>query len=296
MSVAYAAAVEPRGRMVEIEGGRHLRLVCVGPPAGARPTVLMEAGAFGFSADWAAVQERLAAQGLRSCAYDRAGLGHSDPGPKPRDSLAIVSDLEELLAAADETGPFILCGHSMAGLHLRVFASRNAQRVRGVVLVDATTPEAMGAATARQGVAQLVLFTRLAAWVVSTGLARPLEVSLGDSIGLPPDAKAEKRWAFANGPHNRWSAAETALWTIDAQEGVQSGPYNPDWPVAVILTGEESASGPRQVVQSVPARASKHGVVLYVPGANHASLLGETHAARVVEAILDVEAAAAKAD
>ena len=66
---------------------------------------MLEAGSFGFSADWAAVQARLAAEGLRSLAYDRAGLGLSDPGPEPRDSQAIVGDLEALLAALGETGP-----------------------------------------------------------------------------------------------------------------------------------------------------------------------------------------------
>ena len=101
-----------------------MHLICEGPK-GAGPTVLFEAGAFGFSADWGVVQEQLAAQGLRACAYDRAGMGLSDPGPQPRDGLAVVGDLERLLAAAHEKGPFILVGHSMAGLYLRLFANRN---------------------------------------------------------------------------------------------------------------------------------------------------------------------------
>ena len=71
----------PRGRYVDI-GGRSLRLVCEGPEEPG-PTVILEAGAFGFSADWAVVQGRLAAQGLRSCAYDRAGLGYPTPAPSP---------------------------------------------------------------------------------------------------------------------------------------------------------------------------------------------------------------------
>ncbi|MGH6957440.1 MAG: alpha/beta hydrolase, partial [Caulobacteraceae bacterium] len=70
-----------RGRRVGIEDGRRLRLVEAGPASSPRPLVLLEAGSFGFSADWAAVQEKLAAEGLRSLAYDRAGLGGSDPGP-----------------------------------------------------------------------------------------------------------------------------------------------------------------------------------------------------------------------
>ena len=138
--VAVAGTFKPSGTYVDI-GGRKLRLVCAGPAAGQTPTVWMEAGAFGLAADFAAIQEKLTAKGIRSCAYDRAGMGWSDPGPKPRDSEAIVSDLEKLIAASGERGPFILMGHSMAGLHTRLFAGRNPDKVAGLVLIEATTPE-----------------------------------------------------------------------------------------------------------------------------------------------------------
>src|SRR3984957_1368877 len=174
-----------RGSTVEIAGGRRLRYVLAGPDVSPRPLVVLEAGSFGFSADWAAVQEKLAAVGLRSLAYDRAGLGVSDPGPMPRDSNAIVGDLEVLLASIDEPGPYIVCGHSMAGMHVRLFARRNAAQVRGLVLVDATTPEAMDDPAAAQFAGHFVSLSRLAAWGASVGLQRPLAGALGDAIGLP---------------------------------------------------------------------------------------------------------------
>src|SRR5437879_11660049 len=97
--VATAGPFTPSGSYVDI-GGRKLRLVCAGAPmranGGDKPTVWMEAGAFGLAADFAAIQEKLTAKGIRSCAYDRAGMGWSDPGPQPRDSEAIVADLEKL--------------------------------------------------------------------------------------------------------------------------------------------------------------------------------------------------------
>ena len=85
---AAAATLPSRGQMVDI-GGRSLRMVCAGPDRGAstNPTVLLEAGAFGFSADWAVVQGQLADLGVRSCAYDRAGLGHNTFTPE---ALALV--------------------------------------------------------------------------------------------------------------------------------------------------------------------------------------------------------------
>ena len=135
--------------MVDI-GGRRLPAILAGPTQTTGPLALLESGAFGFSADWSAVQERLASRGVRSLAYDRAGLGFSDPGPRPRDGAAIVGDLEALLQALCVATPLVLCGHSMAGLHLRLFCARNRPRVSGVVLVDALPVNASGKVLKRE--------------------------------------------------------------------------------------------------------------------------------------------------
>src|ERR1700751_4971791 len=94
-----------RGEKIDL-GGRALRIVRAGPRSN-RPTIVLEHGAFGCAADWAVVQERLEAKGLRSVPYDRAGLGHSDPGPTPRDGRAIIADLAALLRETDEPGPYV---------------------------------------------------------------------------------------------------------------------------------------------------------------------------------------------
>ena len=290
-----AAVDQPdlRGRMVEIGDGRRLRAVPEGPASSRRPLVVLEAGSFGFSADWAAVQARLSAEGLRSLAYDRAGLGWSDPGPGPRDSSAIVHDLEALLAALGEAGPLIVCGHSMAGLHVRLFTGRNSPRVKALVLVDAATPEAMDHPLAVQMVGHFNSLSKLAAWGAKAGLARPLAGPLGDAIGLPPPAKAEKRQAFADAAHNGWAAAEVAAWYASVDAARAAGAYDADLPIAVVLTGDGRQSSARHGIQSAPAYTARHGFVIHVPGANHASLLGERHAGHIVRAILSVEAASA---
>jgi pimeloyl-ACP methyl ester carboxylesterase len=290
---AAEQAPDPRGRMVEIGAGRQLRAVPAGPETSPRPLVLLEAGSFGFSADWAAVQAPLAAEGIRSLAYDRAGLGHSDAGPEPRDSQAIAGDLEALLAALGEGGPLIVCGHSMAGLHVRLFAGRNAARIRGLVLVDAVMPEAMDHPAAAQFVGHFNNLSKLAAWGASVGLQRPLAGALGDAIGLPAAAKAEKREAFAHAGHNRWAAAEVAAWHASADQARAAPAFDPDWPMAVVLTGDgRQPPNARHALQTAPASASRAGSVVHAPGANHASLLGERHAGHIVRALLAVEAAA----
>jgi pimeloyl-ACP methyl ester carboxylesterase len=284
---------KPRGRMVDIGGGRRLHGVFAGPKHSSCPLVVLEAGAFGFSADWSAVQQKLSTDGIRSLAYDRAGLGFSDPGPAPRDGLAIVADLEAFLAKTNEAGPFLVCGHSMAGLHVRLFAARNAARIVGLVLVDATTPEAMESAMVSGFVDQFSTVSKLAAWSARVGLFKPFTgTPLGDAIGLDGAPEAEKRWAFAAPKHNKWASAEVECWSNSAQEAIEAGDLDPRWPVAVILAGGGGTLGGLRAMQTAPAKASRAGMVEQVKGSTHATLLSETYADAVVRGIEHVRRAA----
>lgn len=284
----------PRGQMIAVETGRRLHALIAGPDVSATPLVVLEAGAFGFSADWSAVQDRLAAASIRSLAYDRAGLGFSEPGAAPRDAAAIAWDLERLLAALGEDGPVILCGHSMAGLHARLFAARNPERIAGVVLIDATTPESMDSKLISGIVEQFARASRLTAWGASVGLLAPLSgTPLGDSIGLGGAAGREKRWAFASGAHNHWAAQEVAAWAASADQAKQAGGFDSAWPVAVVLAGDAEGRGGLRALQIAPAQASRHGRIDTVPGASHATVLSSAFADAVVRAITFVNRAPA---
>jgi hypothetical protein len=134
--------------------------------------------------------------------------------------------------------------------------------------------------------------SKLAAWGARAGLARPLAGPLGDGIGLPPLAKAEKRRAFGDAGHNASAAAEVASWYDSVDQARCARAYDPALPVSVVLTGDGRHPLARHALQSAPAEASRHGSVIHVPGANHASLLGERHAGHIVRAILSVETVA----
>ncbi len=294
MNVA-AGPLTHRGQMIDI-GGRRLRLVCQGPVSSPKPVVILEAGAFGSAADWGVVQDKLAAQGIRSCAYDRAGMGLSDPSPAPRDGPNIAQDLEKLLAAAKVPGPYVLCGHSMGGLRLRQFAARNPDKVVGIVLVDATTPEALDNEAMRQFVAHFASASKLAGVGASLGLFQPLAgTGLGDKIGLTGEAQREKRRFFASGRHNRVAAQEVALWPASARQAGAVAPFDPDWPVAVITAGGMQSAVIRwKASQAAPAEASRHGYIDHVEGAGHNSLLGVRFADHIVKGIDVVIAAAGR--
>ena len=286
---ARSFAPRPRGALIDIGAGRRLHVVLAGP-TGAAPLVILEAGAFGFSADWETVQAQLAGAGFRSLAYDRAGLGFSDPATAPRDAAAIGADLERLLAALGQTGPFIYCGHSMAGLHARMFAARRRSALIGVVLVDATTPEATQSRSLASLVRAFALFCRAAAGGAALGLLRPLAlIGLGNAIGVEGAAAVEKRWAFADPGHNHWAALEVEAWLTSARQALVAGGFPEDLPISAVLTAGRGAGGTNE-----PDRRADGGTghILRVEGASHASLLGPRHAKAIVTGVCLVNDAA----
>jgi pimeloyl-ACP methyl ester carboxylesterase len=278
-----------RGELIDV-GGRSLRVVRAGP-AGARPLILLEHGAFGCAADWAVVQERLAAKGLRSLAYDRAGLGHSDPGPRPRDGRAIAADLDALLTQLGETGPFVLVGHSMGGLMVRLFALAHPGKVLGVVLVDAMTPDVIGLRAGAQAIAAFARVLRLAGLGARFGLMRPVSLISGNLIGLTGEAASEKRRIHASAPHARGAADEVASWAATSEQA-GGGDFAPELPIAVVTAGGERNKPWLKALQVKPALESRRGHVEHVAGSNHASLLGRRFADPIVRGVEHVLQAA----
>ena len=87
----------------------------------------------------------------RVCAYDRPGTTtESDSGPEPSRSTPVAqpatvadsaADLDLLLAASGETGPYVLVGHSLGGPIIRLYAAAHPADVAGLVLVDALSED-----------------------------------------------------------------------------------------------------------------------------------------------------------
>lgn len=279
--VALAGPFEPSGRFVDI-GGRKLRLVCVGPKTD-QPVIWMEAGAWGLAADFAAIQQRLSEKGLRSCAYDRAGMGFSDPGPKPRDSAAIAADLAKLITASGEQGPFVFMAHSMAGQHIRLYAGQHPDQVAGLVLLEATTPEMAESPQAQKFLSRVQNVARATAVAGSLGLTK-IAFYAGDRIGLPPQGTAEKRHAFVSGRHARTSADEVLVWPQGAAQAA-AVQLDPNWPVAVITAGDENRMSGWNVARRAPERNSRAGYYENAPAAQHATLLGLTHSDAVLRGV-----------
>jgi pimeloyl-ACP methyl ester carboxylesterase len=124
------------GKLVSAEGTR-LNLYCMGSGS---PTVVFESGWEDWAPAWSKVQPEVA-MWTRACSYDRAGAGFSNPGPLPRTSVRIASELHSALHNGGAKGPYILVGHAFGGDIVRTFADRYMREVAGLVLVDADSDD-----------------------------------------------------------------------------------------------------------------------------------------------------------
>src|SRR6516165_6428618 len=150
-SPATTARAESFAKRVDIGGGRLMYIECQGSGS---PTVLLISGTDAASDLWHAADQKGPTvyddiqKTTRVCAYDRPGAPHldqtlsrSDPVPQPTSPQNGVDDLVALLKAADIPGPYVLVAHSFGGMIARVFAGEHPDEVKGIVFVDAQTPE-----------------------------------------------------------------------------------------------------------------------------------------------------------
>jgi pimeloyl-ACP methyl ester carboxylesterase len=166
-----------------VDLGTHtLNVVCTGSPD-ARPAVILEAGGGGTSAAWKSVQAALPAT-IRVCAYDRAGSGNSDPGPRPRTMTGDVADLHALLEKLGITEPIVFVGQSIGGIYARLYLHRYPESVAGMVLVDPTVEDTV------------VFNGRANRWI----RVRELEDTLGDAARSVAKDRQENPVPLGNRP------------------------------------------------------------------------------------------------
>ena len=169
-------------------GGRRLYLECRGTGS---PTVVLEAGYLNRADIWSldtvepAGSRPMVLPGVASfsrvCAYDRPGAigvvnpdlslipeddpslrSRSDPVPMPRTAQDLVAELPARLHSEGvAAGPYVLVGHSLGGVIVRLYASDYPDEVAGLVLVDAPHEELNAQLKALLTPAQWAEFERL---------------------------------------------------------------------------------------------------------------------------------------
>src|SRR5690242_20528119 len=119
------------GQLVAADGAK-LNLYCTGSGS---PTVLFDAGHQDWAPAWAVVQPEVS-KFARACSFDRPGYGFSPPGPMPRTSERIATELHDAVQAAGIRGPYVLVGHAFGATDMRAFADLYPDETKGLVLID----------------------------------------------------------------------------------------------------------------------------------------------------------------
>lgn len=103
-------------------------------------TVVFESAGGEDSSEWSNIEPVIRERAkVRTVVYDRAGLGKSDPNPRPYRIEDEGTALRHALKKCDINGPIILVAHSYGGFISEILASEDEQ-VKGLVLVDANIP------------------------------------------------------------------------------------------------------------------------------------------------------------
>jgi pimeloyl-ACP methyl ester carboxylesterase len=279
-----AQTYPPPGQMVDV-GGYRLHIHCVGTGS---PTVVLDAGLSRTSLDWSLVQPVIG-QTTRVCAYDRAGMGWSDPGPAPRTPSRIAGELHTLLGNAGIAGPYVLVGHSLAGKNIRLFALAHPAEVVGMVLVDArgeyvdehTSPAE--AQAFQQGLAQQGTIYGLARAV---GLVRLIGASQDGTPAVPAATRLAMA-LFTTGQRGiATTTAEGQQRAADDRQ-LQAAPGLGALPLIVLAAGQNMEQTPYWAeAQRQQAALSTNGRLIVAAGSGHAIHLEQP--ALVIDAIQQV--------
>ena len=266
---ALAAGSRVAGLLVDCRGKRS-----------AAPTVILESGAFGTSADWDLVLDDLA-KGGRACAYDRAGVGDSPPRAGAEDVTSIAEGLAVLLDGLGETRPVILVGHSNGALYAETFAALWPERVAGLVYVNGVTSNDLTDPLLVADLTRERHLSNLAAAAGGLGLAPIGASSVVKSENLPPAAAGRKRQALSHLGELRVARDEDRAIVPGLFVTANLGGSPPAIPTVTIF-GSTDPSGALakawRAAEVLPANRAARGWVLDAIGATHVSPLARDRA------------------
>ncbi|MFJ8748452.1 alpha/beta fold hydrolase [Streptomyces sp. NPDC102441] len=125
-------------KKIRVEG-RSVNVSCSGEAVAGRPVVVLMAGLGDSLAKMADLQKTLSAKD-RVCSFDRLGQGASDKPTGPQTVADSGKVLTGVLGQVAADGPVVLAGHSLGGLLAARYAPDHQGKVKGLVLMDATSP------------------------------------------------------------------------------------------------------------------------------------------------------------
>ena len=280
------------GRLVDV-GGHGLHLDVKGEHNEEGPTVVLEMGGAGASPLFARLHPAIA-EFARVVNYDRAGIGWSELGPRPRDAHTIARELYTALKNAGLPGPYVPVGASMGGPFALTFAGLYPEETAGVVLLDSMHPdqwERLPAYIGRiirvaDGLMPLLPLLARFGLLRLFDTTRQINLGLSEEQRLPPEAQARLRAVFALPKQWKATYAETTIWNVTREQMRASWDLLGEKPLLVIsATENETFRGmmePWLEMQAELASLSSNSRHHLVEGASHVALLTDPRYLREV--------------
>lgn len=227
----------PPGSLVDVNGYK-MHLYCQGDGS---PAVIFESGLNDSWLSWYRVQPSIAKL-TRVCSYDRASVGWSDAQPETPDSRNIALHLHRLLQNAGVKPPYVLVGHSIGGIHVRVYQNMYPSEVVGMVLVDSSHPDQIKRSPPKLLKWNPIRLFEFKLWTLSMPFGIPRFVKIcGDG---PVEIRDELRTVECN---KRWAETqetEANYFENSADEGRGTGSLG-SMPLVVISRDPEKSYFPR---------------------------------------------------
>jgi pimeloyl-ACP methyl ester carboxylesterase len=267
------------GEMVDV-GEHRLHMRCIGQGS---PTVVLDAGWGYTSVEWSGWVQPEVANYTRVCAYDRAGMGWSEPQPAAPDATQTAAELHTLLEEADEEGPYVLVGHSLAGLYSRVYAERYPDEVAGMVLVDSSHPDQF------EGSELVVTINKVVGiigpLIALTGIPRVFNL-YPTNRELPPLQREQSHLLYYTTPHQVAVFEEMGTIPQTMEEARGTGTLGEN-PLVVVSAAEHDAQ--TGALQEELTSLSANSTQRVVEGSTHLSLVVDReHARQTSEEIVEV--------
>lgn len=277
MSARAAAQPGPPSPQAPLTAGVYVD--CRGAPT-ASPTVILEAGAFGTSADWDLVLADLSSGG-RVCAYDRGGTGRSPQRAGGEDPVSIAHELAAMLDSLGETTPVILVGHSNGALYAEAFASLYPARVAGLVYVNGVGADDLDDPRLLRYLADERRLSDMAVTAARIGLSPLIASTLIGAEGLQGPPKDAKHRALTcvtclEAARNEDRQIVPGLAAVRALGGVPA-----NIPIVVIVGTTEPKLGSARAwraAEVAPAARAQRSWILDAVGATHVSPLARDRA------------------
>ncbi len=103
-------------------------------------TIVLEAGMGNWSLFYQPIFQELK-KNLRVCMIDRPGYEMDSVTLKTRDVKSIAIEFNQVLMENGIENNIVLVGHSLGGLHVRMYQSLFPEKVKGMILLDAAHPD-----------------------------------------------------------------------------------------------------------------------------------------------------------